>query len=120
MLTSFLRPRPVASDADDGFNMTNLSPSRTGIDGVTVWFSNRLGVRHDVRIKVSAKPNSPPTAIYGLRPFKLVAGDDSWMTSKQKEQVQKWAELNRDVLIQFWDSEEWDHLDAVERLQKLA
>jgi len=41
------------------------------------------------------------------------------MTSAQLERLDQWLDRNRTVLLALWDSEDWDHQDALERLQKL-
>lgn len=104
---------------DAPFEMANLSPKRTGLDFV-VWISSKGAARDDVWVKVSQKSNQEPQASFAVRTgCRYEAGDDSWMTSSQRRALEKWAELNRAVLIRFWDSADWDHQDALERLKSL-
>jgi hypothetical protein len=112
-------PTATASKTEAPFEMANLGAKRTGLDFV-VWISNKGGARHDVRVKVSRKPNEEPQASFAIRSgCRHEAGDDRWMTAEQKNALEKWVDLNRAVLIEFWDSQDWDHQDATERLRRL-
>jgi hypothetical protein len=111
------KPAPRVDEAP--FEMANLHPKRTGLDFV-VWISNRAGASHDARIKVSEKANQAPQAVFRVRDgIQFVAGDDSWMSARQKADLEKWVAANRMVLLTFWDSEHWDSQDAIERLKKI-
>ena len=57
--------------------------------------------------------------MFAVRDGAYVAGDRSWMTSEQLARLHEWLRLNRPVLLAFWDSGEWDHQDAIDRLQKV-
>jgi hypothetical protein len=83
------------------FEMSNLSPKETGLDFV-VFVSPKMG-QHDVRIKVTLPPwGKNPEGIYTIRPFECVSGDD-WLSTKQRNALLNWVNLNYNVIIDFWD-----------------
>lgn len=98
---------PDPLDEEDFFDMANLSPTRTGLPMV-IWISERGGARHDVRVKVSlvhgrrARPDQ--TSSVSLRPdVEVVAGPQ--LASHDFALVRRWIELNRDVLVAYWDGD---------------
>jgi hypothetical protein len=87
--------------------MANLSPSLTGLPMV-VWISERGGARHDARIKVSLvhgrRAHPHQSASVSLRPeMKVVAGPT--LDARDLELVRKWIELNREVLLAYWNGD---------------
>jgi hypothetical protein len=84
------------------FDMANLRPERTGLPFV-VFISQRCGVRHDIRIKLARAANIRPAEmlIVALRPTpRLVRGS---MNPFEFDLVSRWIELNRTVLIDYWN-----------------
>ena len=84
--------------------MSSYGKRTTGIEN-TIWISPKGNVRHDPRLKVAI---DPPNAIrpggkdasVSIADGSLVAGDaPAWLL----EQVQKFIEVNRDVLMDYWD-----------------
>lgn len=99
------------------FEMANLFPKHTGLPFV-VWISVRGGARHDVRVKVSANAKATPgeMATVGIRPeVHIVEGA---MTRHDFEQLRAWIELNRVVLLAYWEGD-IDTQDALESLAKV-
>ena len=103
-------------DGEDFFLMANVHPRRSGLPFV-VYISERQG-RHDVRVKVAAGVRAPPfVASVSVRPdIRIVAGD---LTASDFELVRQWIELNRDVIIGYWDRTIEDTADALNALQPL-
>lgn len=98
---------PAADDADDLFEMANLSPALTGLPMV-VWISERGRSRHDVRVKVSlthgrrARPDR--TASVSVRPtVEIVAGPD--IDRRDLGLVRQWIELNRETIVAYWNGD---------------
>lgn len=97
----------LAEPTEDLFDMANLSPTLTGLPMI-VWVSERGGARHDVRVKVSlihgrrARPDL--TASVSVRPeVGVVAGPA--LEAPDLALVRRWIELNRDVLVEYWDGD---------------
>jgi len=104
---------------DDGglFEMANLFSKHTGLPFV-VWISYRGAARHDVRVKVSASPKVLPSQMttVAIRPgVHVIEGE---MSSGDLALLTKWIELNRDVLLQYWegDIDTKDAIDAIRRI----
>ena len=84
------------------FEMANLKPTDTGLP-FTVFVSPRGRARHDVRVKVTNPPwDAHPEGVYALRPLRCVAGED-WLNPEQKTSLTQWAQLNMQVLVDFWE-----------------
>jgi len=84
------------------FDMANLRPERTGLPFV-VFISQRGGARHDVRIKLARSPRVRPSDMItiALRPTpRLIRGR---MSAREFDLVRQWLELNRDVLVDYWN-----------------
>src|SRR3954468_24372555 len=91
-------------ETEDLYTMSNLSPRRTGLPFV-VWISPKGGALHDIRVKVSRSPKALPAEFITvtIRPTVQVIGGH--LPANELELLRRWIELNRDVLIQFWDGE---------------
>ena len=90
----------VAGQAD--FEMANLRPERTGLPFV-VFISQPGGARHDVRIKLARSPKVRPGDMLtiAVRPVpRIIRGK---MNTREFDLVKQWIELNRDVLVKYWD-----------------
>lgn len=86
------------------YEMTNLYPRDTGLP-MTVWIGPKSGARHDVRVKVHQRHGDRMdplnTASVAVRPEpRLVQGR---LDSDDLRQVIAWIELNRDVIVDFWE-----------------
>lgn len=84
------------------FDMANLDPERTGLPFV-VFISQKGGARHDVRIKLARTAKVRPSEMLtvAVRPApRVIRGD---MNSLEFTLVCQWIELNRKVLIDYWD-----------------
>jgi hypothetical protein len=99
--------RLAADEADDLFEMANLSPTLTGLPMV-VWISERGRARHDVRVKVSlthgrrARPDR--TASVSVRPkVEIVAGRE--LDRRDMELVRQWIDLNREAIVAYWNGD---------------
>ena len=108
----------LRDDSDALFEMANLFPKHTGLPFV-VWMSYRGGAQHDVRVKVSKGPKAVPSEMVSvaMRPEVHVvqgklAGDDLQLLSQ-------WIELNRDVLLRYWEGE-IDTKDAIDGIRRIS
>ena len=109
----------VAPETEDFFEMANLSPKRTGLPFV-VWISPKAGAPHDVRVKVSLGPKARSSDLVSvaIRPDVHVVGGT--ITPHDLALLQKWIELNRDVIIKYWDGEIEYTEDAIAALKPIT
>src|SRR5215470_12011243 len=108
-LSSDLEPIVTISDElaerEQLENMVTYRKNITGVDN-TIFISPGLRVQHGPRVKVAI---SPPDSInplseqasVSITTGEVVAGEVSPALLKQ---VQKFIELNRDVLLDYWDA----------------
>ncbi len=115
--------KPVASKEDVGgqalFEMANLRPERTGLPFV-VFISQKGGARHDVRLKVarSAHPRRSEMITVALRPSpRIVRGT---LSAHEFGLLKRWVDLNRDVLVDYWDGIIEYTEDALQRLRPIG
>ncbi|MBV8843345.1 MAG: hypothetical protein JO307_11095 [Bryobacterales bacterium] len=103
------------SRSDDFFEMANLFSKHTGLPFV-VWISYKGGAQHDVRVKVSPGPKAVPSEMVSvaIRPeIRVVQGA---MSASDLSLLSNWIEMNRDILIQYWEGD-IDTKDAVEAIR---
>ena len=105
--------------AEAPFEMANLSPKRTGLPFV-VWISPKAGAPHDVRVKVSRGPKVLPSEwiSVAVRPQVHVVGSGK-MSGNDFELLRKWIDLNRHVLIKYWEGEIEYTEDAIAALKPI-
>jgi hypothetical protein len=105
-------------DSEGLFEMANLSPKRTGLPFV-VWISPRAGAAHDVRVKVSKGPKAHPSEwiSVAVRPDVHVVGGK--MTAHDLGLLRRWIDLNRDVLVKYWEGEIEYTEDAIAALKAI-
>jgi hypothetical protein len=103
-------------EVGDLFLMANVHPRRSGLPFV-VYISEKQG-QHDVRVKVAEGPKAPPfVASVSVRPeIEVVAGE---LSAGDLALVRRWIEVNRDVIIGYWDRTIEDTADALNALQPL-
>jgi hypothetical protein len=109
----------MLTEAVDYFLMANLSPRLTGLPFV-VWISPRGNARHDVRVKVSLGPRAQPEDMISveIRP-EVRCEFDGALPPSYLELLARWVDLNRDVLIAYWDGEIAYTEDALAALRPL-
>lgn len=101
------------------FEMANLTTKRTGLPFV-VWISPKFGNSHDVRVKVSKGPKLHPSEMVSvaIRPNVHVVGGGK-LSGQDLALLQKWVELNLDVIIKYWDGEIEDTADAIAAMKPI-
>jgi Domain of unknown function (DUF4160) len=106
----------ITAQDEDVYRMVNVHPKRTGLP-FTVYISEKQG-RHDVRVKVAAGPKASEfVASVAVRPEVEVVGGS--LAAKDFALVRQWIELNRDVIVAFWNRDIEDSVDAVMALKPL-
>ena len=101
--------------SEDFFEMANLFPKHTGLPFV-VWISYKGGAQHDVRVKVSPGPKATRAGMtsVAIRPkVRVVEGS---MSAGELASLTKWIELNREVLLKYWEGE-IDTKDALDTIR---
>ena len=85
------------------YEMANVRPEVSGLPFI-VWISEKGRARHDVRVKVSPGPRVREFVAYvSVRPaVEVVAGD---LTERDLELLRAWIEINRDVIVRYWDGD---------------
>jgi hypothetical protein len=85
-----------------------------------VWISPRGNAQHDVRVKVSSGPKAIPSEMISvaIRPnVHVVEGGE--MTGSDLALLKKWVELNRAVLIAYWDGNIESTKDAIAAIRPI-
>jgi hypothetical protein len=85
--------------ADDLFLTSNLSPKRTGLPFV-VWVSARGPARHGLLIALSRTLAARDFITVSLESGIRVL--DGTLSESELSLLERWVELNRDVLVRFW------------------
>jgi hypothetical protein len=100
------------------FDMANLRPQRTGLPFV-VFISQKGGARHDVRVEIAraAKVRPSEMATVALRPdMRVVRGA---VDPSDLGMLARWVELNRNVLVDYWNGEIEYAEDAIAALKPI-
>ena len=100
------------------FDMANLRPERTGLPFV-VFISQRGGARHDVRVKIApgARVRASEMVTVALRPsVRVLRGR---LDQADLGLLTRWVELNRDVLVKYWDGDIEYTEDAIAALRSI-
>jgi hypothetical protein len=106
-------------DSELLFEMANLVQRDTGLPFV-VWISPKGNARHDVRVKVSRSPKAVPSEMVSvaIRPnVHLVEGK---MSASDLKLLSRWVELNRDVLVRYWDGDIESTKDAINLIRPIT
>ena len=84
------------------FEMANLRPEKTGLPFV-VFISQKGGARHDLRVQVARAARVRPSEMItvAIRPnVRVVRGE---LSAREMYLLTRWVDLNRDVLVEYWD-----------------
>ena len=86
-----------------------------------VWISPKAGAPHDVRVKISKGPRVHPSELISvaLRPDIHEVGSAD-LNAKDLAHLKKWIELNRDVILKYWDGEIEYTEDAIAALKPIS
>lgn len=98
------------------FDMANLPPKRTGLD-CQIWYSAKTP-KHKPRIKVDLGEYAVSINIESHKITGHVSSGDIQRVNK----VIQWIDLNKEVLLDYWEnaaSGSIDNGDVLQRLKKL-
>lgn len=80
----------------------------------------KAGASHDVRVKISRGPKVHPSELISvaMRPdVSVVGGGD--VSARDPALLKKWIDLNRDVVVKYWDGEIEYTEDAIAALRPI-
>jgi hypothetical protein len=98
----------LVQESDKGllFLMANLSPRLTGLP-FSIWISPRGDAQHAVRVMLSLRPKMVPSEMASVTveaPIKEI-GNERQLSDQQLKLLRRWIELNREVIVKFWNGE---------------
>src|ERR1035437_4351442 len=104
----------LEDDTDEcTFEFTDLGPHLTGLP-FFVWVRPSMGLRRDVWVGVSPDRNGfggGDLIQVAIRPdVRVVKGK---MSNKNLAALRQWVDLNRDMIVKFWNTEEIEESLAV-------
>jgi len=105
-------------DSEALFEMANLVAKGTGLPFV-VWISPRGNARNDVRVRVSPSPRAVPSEMVSvaIRPdVHVVEGN---LSGSDLALLRRWVDLNRDVLVRYWDGDIESTEDAINAIRTI-
>jgi len=99
--------------------MANLNPKTTGIPHVVVWISKKEPT-HACRVKVSNIRGK----FSGEDNFSIALHDESIegevkVSPKDVKAVIEWMNLNRKVILKYWNDPEFDVAELLAKLKKI-
>ena len=97
------------SEEDMMFEMSNLLPSRTGLD-YQVWYSAYYP-GHKPRIKVDLPDGK---SVYIQIENHEIKGDVDKISSKELRKIFDWIDLNKNALLKYWNEARAGKIDTVE------
>ena len=106
--------------AIDVFLMSNLAPSFTGLPFM-VWIGQKGYQKHDCRVRVSMGPKVKPGDLVTItvRPEVREIPSAGILPPEEMRALTRWIELNRDVLVKFWEGDIEYTNDVLEQLKPL-
>jgi hypothetical protein len=89
-------------------DMVSYRKRTTGVDN-TVFISQKGFAKHGPRIKIAIEPPdsinvTSKTASVSINSGKVIAGDAAEVSLALSKQVEKFIELNRAVLLDYWNA----------------
>ena len=105
-------------EPEDGFDMVILSPSETGLP-FYAYILEDMGVVPDVRVEIADSPRGSRvgTVKVAIRPtVRITSGN---IEAAELALLTRWIDLNRDVLIKYWDHEIESTMDATRALRPI-
>ncbi len=106
-------------DSELLFEMANLVQRDTGLPFV-VWISPKGNARHDVRVKVSRSPKAVPSEMVSVAIRPNVHVVEGRMSASDLKLLNRWVELNRDVLVRYWDGDIESTKEAINLIRPIT
>lgn len=106
----------LANDDEALNEMANLYLRRTGIN-TRIYISSREG-RHGPRIKVYNSSNDESFSMSIEDAPKVLIGNPDIVSNKVRGQVIRWIQINKEVLLYYWQHPEMDIDELLGKIQK--
>ena len=106
-------------DSELLFEMANLVQRDTGLPFV-VWISPKGNARHNVRVKVSRSPKAVPSEMVSVAIRPDVHVVEGKMSASDLKLLSRWVELNRDVLVRYWDGDIESTKEAINLIRPIT
>jgi Domain of unknown function (DUF4160) len=106
-------------DSELLFEMANLVQRDTGLPFV-VWISPKGNARHDVRVKISRSPKAVPSEMVSVAIRPNVHVVEGKISASDLKLLSRWVELNRDVLVRYWDGDIESTKDAINLIKPIT
>jgi hypothetical protein len=105
--------------AIDFFLMSNLAPSFTGLPFM-VWIGQRGYRKHDCQVKVGPGVKPGDLVTVTVRPEVREIPSAGILPPEEMRALTRWIELNRDVLVKFWEGDIEYTNEVLEQLKPLG
>ena len=88
------------------WEMANLSPIETGIDGYIIFASTGNGVKHGPRIKICKgnKWKNGENVTIPITGMPRIIGDID-ISQDDFAKIMKWVDINRETLMKYWNGD---------------
>ena len=96
--------------------MANLSQRRTGIN-TRIYISSKEG-QYGPRIKVYNSSNDESFSMSIEDSPKVLIGNPNIVSDKIFKQIIKWVQINKNVLLYYWQHPDMDIDDLLDRIKK--
>lgn len=106
----------LANDDEALNEMANLYLRRTGIN-TRIYISSREG-RHGPRIKVYNSSNDESFSMSIEDAPKVLIGNPDIVSNKVRGQVIRWIQINKEVLLYYWQHPEMDIDELLGKIKK--
>jgi hypothetical protein len=97
-----LRRAQPQAEGQASFEMANLRPERTGLPFV-VFISQKGGARHDLRVRVARAARVRPSEMITVAVRSAVRVVRGKLDPRDLDLLADWIDLNKDVLIDYWN-----------------
>jgi len=100
-----VRPYQSIFEKESLYEMSNLFPDDTNVEGYTIWISTKSGrEKHNARIKITNSDGSAEISIWGIPEIKKQNGKIK-LSGKKYKRLLVFIELNREALLRHWSGE---------------
>ena len=97
--------------------MANLSQRRTGIN-TRIYVSSKEG-QHEPRIKVYNSSNDESFSMSIEDSPKVLIGNPNIVSAKIFKQIIKWVQINKNILLYYWQHSDMDIDDLLDGIKKI-
>ena len=91
-------------DSESFFFLANLGSQTTGLSFV-VWIGIGSGFRHDACVWISKSLKALPSEMVCVAIRPKVCAVDGELSASDLALLDEWIELNREVLVKYWDGD---------------